>query len=226
LLLIGVELEHKVNLSQTSILDYGEGPPAGGLDELASNPKVLEFIERVLNDYTPPKRNLLLIPESHEKPFTQSKLYLKVREFLHEVSLNPEYHIVFVSNVLGACPEELTEEKPPCFKLVGNWFPDKEIVSRTARLVGHYLVRTKDAYRQRIAYVRGSYIESIRLAGGLAGVKVAEVLSEEDLDGLRHRGIRWMKVGLRIEEAFSIFKQRMLELANVQTRLSGPKSSA
>jgi hypothetical protein len=82
-------------------------------------------------------------------------------------------------------------------------------------------VRTKDAYRQRIAYVRGSYIESIRLAGGLAGVKVAEVLGEEDLDGLRHRGIRWMKVGLRMEETFSIFKQRMLELAEGQTKLSG-----
>jgi len=218
-------LELNTDLSQTSILNYGEGPPRGTLGELASNPKVLEFIERVQNDCTPSKRNLLLLPESHEKPLTQSKLYLKVREFLQEASLAPKYHIVFVSNVLGVCPEEFAEEEAPSFKLVGRWFPDEGIISRTARLVARYLKRTREAYRQRIAYVRGSYIKSVRLARGLAGVKVAEVLGEEDLDQLKHRGIRWMKVGLRMEEAFSIFKQRILEPVDMQAGLSGPQTS-
>ena len=208
-------------MAQTTLDDFKE-VLAGTLKELASNPRVLEFIERVQNDYTPPKRNLLLLPESHEKPFTQSKLYLKVREFLQEASLNPKYHIVFISNVLGVCPEELAEEAPS-FKLVGNWFPDEKTISRTARLVGHYLKRTREVYRQRIAYVRGSYVKSIRLARVLAGVEVMGVFGEEDLDRLKHRGIRWMKVGLRMDEAFSIFKRRMLELAGGRGDFRAPK---
>jgi predicted RNA-binding protein len=206
---------------QSSLFDYEEGPPQGTLEELASNPKVQWFIKRVLNDYSPPKRGLLLIPESHQRPLTRSKLYLKVREFLQEASLDSKFHIVFISNVVGACPEELAEEKVPNFKLLGRWFPDERAISRTARLVGHYLERTRGRYRMRVAYVRGSYIKSVRLASILTGLKVVEVLREEDMDWLKHMGIRWAKVGLRMEEAFSVFRQRMLELANVQAKLSG-----
>lgn len=207
--------------SQTSILDYGEDPPQGTLEELAFSPKVRGFIERVLNDYVPPKRHLLLIPESRQQPFTRSKLYAKVQEFFQETSLNPKYHIVFVSHVFGACPEELAEEQVPNFKLRGKWSLDEEAISRTSRLIAGYLERTKRGYRQRVVYARGSYLQSVRLASTFSRVRVVEVLREEDLCRLKHRGIRWMKVGLRMEEAFSIFRQRVVELMGVQTRLSG-----
>ena len=76
------------------------------------------------------------------------------------------------------CPEEFAGEKAPNFKLLGSWFPDEQAISRTARLVGHSLGRARGSYRGRFAYVRSSYIKSVRLASTLTGVKVVEVLGE------------------------------------------------
>ena len=80
---------------------------------------ILDDFEHMLNDYVPPKRHLLFIPESRQGPFTSSKLYLKVQEFFQEASLNPVYHIVFVSHVLGASPEKLSE-KVPGYRVLGK----------------------------------------------------------------------------------------------------------
>ncbi|MDI6707952.1 MAG: hypothetical protein QME47_02550 [Candidatus Thermoplasmatota archaeon] len=61
------------------------------------------------------------------------------------------------------------------------------------------------------------------MASELSGLKVELIFTESDLLWLKRFGIKWMKVGLRMNECFSIFKRRIAALTNnrwVQTKLS------
>jgi hypothetical protein len=69
-----------------------------------------------------------------------------------------------------------------------------------------------------LAYVRGSYLEAVREANKKLRVtdyelQVTSVLAEEELTQLKKKGIRWMKIGLRMPEAFDIFKARIRKIA-------------
>ncbi|PIV68424.1 MAG: hypothetical protein COS08_06680 [Euryarchaeota archaeon CG01_land_8_20_14_3_00_38_12] len=69
-----------MSLLQTSLFT-NEDILTGTIRELASNPKILEFIESVINNCAPAYPYLLFIPESRYKPFTKSQLYRKVKKF-------------------------------------------------------------------------------------------------------------------------------------------------
>lgn len=210
-----------MSLSQTALFGHDD-VLVGTIRELASNPKVLEFIENVMSDYTPASPWLLLLPETRQKPFTKSPLYKKVRDFLREQAFEEKFHIVFVSNVLGVCPEELAAKEVSNFELIGS-IPDNSVIRRTANILARYLEKTKNHYTKRLVYARSSYLECARIASELSGIKVESIFTESDLVWLKRLGIRWMKIGLRMNECFSIFKKRIVELTNnrwVQTRLS------
>ena len=67
-----------------------------------------------------------------------------------------------------------------------------------------------------IAYVRGSYLEAIRLAAKKSGTEIKEIFSDDELAQLKRKGIRWMKIGLRMPEAFTIFRKRIKEFIRVE----------
>ena len=212
----------RMSLSQTSLFT-NEKMLTGTIRELASSPRVLEFIEIVMNDYTPSNSNLLLIPESRHKPFTKSQLYRKVRNFLREHGFDQKYHVVFISNVLGVCPEEYATKEVSNFELIGST-PDRTVIKRTAEIIARYLIKTQQDYRKRIVYARGSYLESMKMAGEISGVSVDEILTPGDLMWLKKLGIKWMKIGLRMDECFTIFKKRIVELTRnneMQTEIIG-----
>lgn len=212
---------YKMSMSQTTLFSH-DGVLVGTIRELASNPLTLDFIENVMNNHTPTSPYLLLIPETRQKPYTKSMLYKKVRDFLRERSFDSKYHIVFISNVLGVCPEELSGKEISNFELIGS-IPDNSVIRRTASILARYLEKTRYNYTKRIVYARSSYLEIVRMASELSGVNVESILTRNDLYHLRGRGIRWMKIGLRMDECFSIFKKRIVELTNdgwMQTKLS------
>lgn len=211
-----------MSLSQTSLFGHDE-LLVGTIRELASNPKVLGFIEGVMNNCTSAYPYLLLIPETRRKPFTRSQLYRKVKIFLREQGIDGKYHVVFVSNVLGVCPEELSSEEASNFVLIGS-IPDSSVIRRTAGILARYLEKTKYDYSKRVVYARSSYLEAVELASELSGIRVESILTQGELVWLKRLGIRWMKIGLRMNECFTIFKRKIIELTNnnrwLQTKLS------
>jgi hypothetical protein len=96
------------------------------------------------------------------------------------------------------------------------------------------------AHRKFFAYCRGSYLEAVHRANASLKSKcptpsveeepatgkrsvldvvtrkhadpIRSLLTEADLQPLKKRGIMWMKVGLRMPDAFDIFKYRIREI--------------
>ncbi|MEW6069303.1 MAG: hypothetical protein AB1485_01675 [Candidatus Thermoplasmatota archaeon] len=131
-------------------------------------------------------------------------------------------HIVFISNVLGVCPEELASKDVLNFRLIGS-MPDNSVIRRTANILARYLEKTRERYTKRLVYARSSYLKCVKMASELSGIKVESIFTESDLVRLKRLGIRWMKIGLRMDEAFTVFKRRVVELTNnkwTQTKLS------
>ncbi|MBU3902501.1 MAG: DUF5591 domain-containing protein, partial [Candidatus Thermoplasmatota archaeon] len=197
-------VRYKMSLSQTTLFSHDD-VLVGTIRELASNSKVLGFIEGVMNNCPPAYPYLLLIPETRRKPFTRSQLYKKVKGFLREQGLDAEYHVVFISNVLGVCPEELSGEEVSNFELIGS-IPDNSVIRRTANILADYLEKTRDSYTKRMVYARGSYLETVKMASENSSVNIESILTESDLVWLKRMGIKWMKIGLKMPECFSIFK--------------------
>jgi len=210
-----------MSLSQTSLFGHDD-VLVGTIRELASNPKVLKFIENVMTDYKPACPWLLLVPETRQKPFTRSQLYRKIKMFFREHAFGEKYHIVFISNVLGVCPEELADKETANFKLLGS-IPDNSVIWRTANILARYLEKTKESYTKRLVYARGSYLESVKTASAISRIDIESILTQSDLIWLKRLGIRWMKIGLRMNECFTIFKERIVKMSNnslVQAKLS------
>ena len=64
----------------------------------------------------------------------------------------------------------------------------------------------------------------MKIAGEISGVEVDEILTPGDLMWLKKLGIKWMKIGLRMDECFTIFKKRIFELTSNntnQTKITG-----
>jgi hypothetical protein len=66
-----------------------------------------------------------------------------------------------------------------------------------------------------IAYVRGAYLEAVRLANKKLQPTthdpqtIIELFDDDELAQLKKKGIMWMKVGLRIPTAFIAFRIKM-----------------
>ena len=83
-----------------------------------------------------------------------------------------------------------------------------------AESITEYLYENGNKYDIKIAYARGSYLEAVRLVNKKLATEIKEIFTEQELAMLKKQGIRWMKVGLRMEEAFNIFKKRIKEFIN------------
>ena len=212
----------RMSLSQTSLFSREDELLEGSIRELASHPRMLGFIEYVINDCTPDKPYLLFIPETIHKPLTKSRLYKMVKDFLRDNAFGAKCHVVFISNVLGICPEEYAACETSNFKLFGG-FPDRTVIGRTAEIIARYLEKTKNNYEKRMVYARGSYLETVKMASENSGVNIESILTESDLVWLKRLGIKWMKIGLKMPECFSIFKKRIAEITDnedVQMKIS------
>lgn len=205
----------KLSLAQTSLFK-SDNDNVGTIRDLVMSQTISEFIKKISNHYKPPRENLLLIPETRKQPFTKSIIYKKITKFLRESHLQSKIHIAFISNVLGVCPEEFSADENIKFELLGGSYPDTTIIQRTGKLIADYLIHTKDLYKNRVAYCRGSYLESVKTASKLSGIKVLRILDDYNLYTLKRMGIKWMKLGLRMPEVFSILEEKMVDLFNTE----------
>ncbi len=151
------------------------------------------------------EKNLLLIPESRKRPITESLLYKQIIKFFSAEGgekMIDKFEIVFIEVPKGNLP-------PARFRSGGTLIKKDQIAQMADD------VRRRVSNRKAIAYVRGAYLEVVRLAN------VESVLREEDLAPLKKQGIRWMKVGLRMDEAFTIFKKRIVEFSKPSLAMQG-----
>lgn len=165
------------------------------------------------------KPNLLLIPESRKRPLIKSLLYKQIIRYFDTEGLEKKFEIAFITLDDGIVRAQYSENiseptrvtlPPRRFQSGKSWVTQKDI-KQIAILVAVYFTKTRDQYIKRIIYARGAYLEIMRLAGEMSGTEVEEIFSEKELTELKKKGWLWMKVGLRMPEAFEIFKKKIKE---------------
>jgi hypothetical protein len=68
-------------------------------------------------------------------------------------------------------------------------------------------------YKTLLVYARGSYLASVQQAAERSKVRVMSLLTEYELSLLKRKGILWMKMGLRMRQACSVFQKRIHAIA-------------
>jgi hypothetical protein len=170
---------------------------------------------------------LLLIPESRKKPLTESLLYKQIIRFFEEEGIRDRFEIAFITINDGVVDSrnhakshaKLRENYPPALFRSGRTWLKKEQIGKMANNIIQYL--KANSYKLKalpIAYVRGSYLEVVRLANKKLEPNtynlnpIQEIFSDDELSQLKKRGIKWMKIGLRMPEAFEIFQKRIRDI--------------
>lgn len=161
---------------------------------------------------------LLFIPESRKRPITQSLLYRQIIRFLQSENIESYFDIVFISIADGIIEVEksrgLNYKKskvklpPKNFRSGRSWI-SKVVKEEMAKNIAEYLYKNGNKYNTKIAYVRGSYLEAVRMAAKKTGIEIKEFFSDDELAQLKKKGIMWMKVGLRMPTPFIIFRMKI-----------------
>lgn len=186
---------------------------------------------------------MLLIPESRKRPITESLLYKQIVRFLYDEKIEAKFDIVFISIAdgvveIGSRCQVLGSSKnvnnlkaktynlkpnaklpPERFRSGRSWI-SKEVKQEMAKAIAEYIKENGAKYDNIVAYVRGSYLDATRISREMLGIEIEEIFTEDELAKLKKQGIRWMKVGLRMPEAFTIFQKRIVEFAK-KSKISG-----
>lgn len=150
--------------------------------------EIRRFAQRVLERYTPPELDtLVLLPCSAKKPYSMS---LSHQKFINTLGKYRKYvHEVILTSPMGVVPRELELMYPAAHydaPVTGHW--DLEERAWVGGLLLSYL--QKNTYKNIIAHVHGAYreiCESVEKELGLDFVYTAEegVISRISLDNLK-----------------------------------------
>jgi archaeosine synthase len=160
---------------------------------------VVKWLQFVSESYIPPptKTILLLYPCSAVKPYNLSRSYKALYSTLEKLPevVRKSIHVVTISEPFGLVPEEFYEKWSKWYDCPGlfEWWCnkygvayDKELASKCINIlaihIARFLVRTRDQYAKRIAFVR-TYTSSLKpsdsthrkimeLATSISGVQV------------------------------------------------------
>src|SRR4030065_1226379 len=113
-----------------------------------SRPEIFQYRNRLSENYSPPEADmvLLLVPQTHSKPFHKAKEFQKIKQVLK--GLNPELsrniHVCFYAAPFGVVPLELDEVYPLSQNEVALPL-DKETTNYVAEQVADYVKRSEYA---------------------------------------------------------------------------------
>jgi 7-cyano-7-deazaguanine tRNA-ribosyltransferase len=111
-----------------------------------SRAEIVQYRNRLSENYSPPAADtiLLLVPQTHAKPFHKAKEFQKIKQGLK--SLNPELsrivHVCFYAAPFGVTPIEL-DEVYPLSQHEAALPLDKETIEYVAEQVADYVERSK-----------------------------------------------------------------------------------
>jgi archaeosine synthase len=156
--------------------------------ESQSRVEIVRFAERVLERYTPPEADVLvLLPCSAKKPYSVSNSHWK---FINAIGSNRRYvHELIITSPIGIVPRELELTYPAAHydtAVTGHW--DAQEREWVAGCLERYLV--KNRYTTIIAHVEDAYREicetvSQRLGIGMIFTGSGNVTSHEALRKLK-----------------------------------------
>jgi len=144
---------------------------------LVTNERIHSWFQIIGNHYypDPTKKILLLYPCSTTKPFWESRSYKALEGTLKKFSKYRKYiHLVTVSEPFGLIPEEFYGIKGDGYNWKDEWYDvpglfewwvkkhglpyDRQYADRSieiiAHSIAHYLKKTENSYKVRIAFVR------------------------------------------------------------------------
>lgn len=190
------------------------------------------------------KKILLLIPESRKNPMTDSLLYKQIVRFFEEEKIRDKFEIAFITIESGIMNQESVKNEkhnslfmvpnskslpPQRFRSGMSWINKKQIEQMAENIV-EYIKTLKHENIKTIAYVRGAYLEAVRIANRNLELvtrnsykdneklqvtdyklRITEFFSDDELAQLKKKGIMWMKVGLRMPTAFIAFRMKIKE---------------
>jgi len=160
---------------------------------------VAEWLQFVSESYIPPpaKTLLLLYPCSAVKPYNLSRSYKALYGTLEMLpgDVRKRIHVVTISEPFGLVPEEFYEKWSKWYDCPGlfEWWCkkygieyDKELASKCINIlaicIARFLVRTRNQYTKRIAFVRtytsslkpsdSTHRKMVELAISISGVQV------------------------------------------------------
>jgi len=139
---------------------------------------------------------LLFIPDSRKRPITESLLYKQIIRFFCDEGIEGYFDIVFISIANGVIEAKRSDDRnyrnskvklPPKNFPSGRSWISKEVKIKMAKSITEYLRKNGNKYDTKIAYVRGSYLEAVRLAVKKSGIKVKEIFSDDELAQLKKK---------------------------------------
>lgn len=166
---------------------------------------------------------ILLIPEARKKPLTNSLLYRQIIKFFQAEGFDKRFQIAFITLDNGIVEAKESEsigdtEKniklpPRRFRSGRLWVKDEQIQKMAGNITNYLNAKSQTSNKsfKAIAYVRGSYLVATKLASKKSGLEIKEIFTDQELKILKKKGFMWMKVGLRMPEAFKIFQKRIIE---------------
>ena len=145
--------------------------PKEVLDAITTNPHIKSWLRYISSEYVPPKekRFLLLYPCSTIKPYPESRSYrtlFKTLSFISE-DRRDKIHLVTVSEPFGLVPEEFYDKFQIWYDCPGlfEWWCKRhklayseiyleKCIEILANRVAEFLIRTREHYTSRVAFVR------------------------------------------------------------------------
>ncbi|WP_292464929.1 archaeosine synthase subunit alpha [Methanolobus sp.] len=138
--------------------------------ESLSRVEIVRFATRVLERYTPPEADILvLLPCSAKKPYSISNSHWR---FINAIGSNRRYvHEVIITSPIGIVPRELELTYPAAHydtAVTGHW--DAQEKEWVAGCLEKYL--TKNQYRTIIAHVEDAYREICETVSRRLGIEM------------------------------------------------------
>ncbi len=182
-----IDAEHTFLEKRTPL--FRSGTLYANTSESMDREEIRRFAQRVLERYTPPDLDtLVLLPCSAKKPYSISSSHQK---FINALGKHRKYvHEVIITSPMGVVPRELELMYPAAHydtPVTGYW--DKEERAWVGGCLRSYL--QKNNYKNIIAHVHGAYREICEEVAGEMGLDfeyTAEdgVTSRDSLEKLEH----------------------------------------
>lgn len=147
-------------------------------ERVLSHPDMVRANEWILSEaYVPPRRDFcVFVPCAKVKPYHESPSHKMYDRIIFSILKPEETHIV-TFGTCGITPRELDEEYPfmDYEFMLGRCnvaAVKDEFVRNESRKLARYLDKTRDVYKQRVAYCIGDFRKAMEKALTLTDVKV------------------------------------------------------
>ena len=206
------------------IIPESERSPAPLVGEkVFSHPDMVRANEYVLHEYTPPVRNVcIFVPCAKVKPYHTSPSHRKYDKVIFSVLAPEEVHIV-AFGTCGVTPRELDTEYPFAHYdfVLGNCnvlSVKKRFVELESKRLYHYLEKTRNTYKHRIAYCTGDFRQAMQRACKKTDLDVTILPHAETLERCRVRGRKFEYGSLSNVHYLADLRAALLSISNASAQ--------